>query len=336
MASNNMSPLRNFLNSIKSSVYNISIDGIGNTDINATELFRGFPSIYRITSLNDMNYVTNMHRIFCLSNKLISIPNYNFNTSNVINMRQMFWRCNNLTTVPNFDTSNVTDMYGMFDGCENLTSIPNFDTSNVTNMHSMLSSCNNITTVPNFNTSKVTDMAQMFYMRRIKTVPNFDTSNVTNMNWMFAYAFNLINIPNFNTSKVKDMGYMFYQCGRLDDIPNFDMSNVTKMESMFERTDIINLPVFNWSKVTNMPKAFISSTSFSQASVNNIVTSCSTATKVTNKNWTNIGFNVAAGSKWNTWIRTAPDYMNAVNIGWQNIGDAIKSDMYKEKNYGWR
>lgn len=35
MASNNMSPLRNFLNSIKSSVYNISIDGINSVDKNA-------------------------------------------------------------------------------------------------------------------------------------------------------------------------------------------------------------------------------------------------------------------------------------------------------------
>lgn len=64
MASNNMSPLRNFLNSIKNSVYNISIDGIGNTDINARSLFDTFPNLYRVIILNDMNYVTSMYSMF--------------------------------------------------------------------------------------------------------------------------------------------------------------------------------------------------------------------------------------------------------------------------------
>ena len=205
MASNNMSPLRNFLNSIKNSVYNISIDGINSVDKNASSLFYNFPNLYRAISLNDMNYITDMRLLFFNTRKLSQIPNYNFNTSNVTDMFSMFYDCDNLINIPNFNTSSVTDMSRMFIGCYNLTTVSNLDTSNV-----------------------------------------------------------------------KNMSYMFLQCNNL-----------------------------------------------SQASVNNIVASCSTATKVTNKNWTNIGFNVAEGSQWNTWIRTAPNYMNAVNIGWQNIGDAI-------------
>ena len=66
-------------------------------------------------------------------------------TSEVTDMRRMFWGCNNLTylDLSRFDTSNVTDMSGMFDGCHSLTSLnlSNFDTSNVTSMQSMFQDC---------------------------------------------------------------------------------------------------------------------------------------------------------------------------------------------------
>ena len=309
MASNNMSPLRNFLNSIKNSVYNISIDGIGNTDINASSLFNGFPNLYRTITLNDMNYITNMSKMFNNTKNLSQIPNYNFNTSNVTNISWMFQACYNLTNIPNFDTSKVTNMWYTFSSCSNLTNVPNFNTSNVTYMAWMFFQCYNLITIPNFNTSKVTNMTQMFqHCDNLINVPNFDTSNVTNMSQMFKWCYNLTTIPNFNTSKVIDMYYMFNGCWNLTNIPILNITNLINMSSIFSYCD-----------------------NLSQASVNNIVTSCSTASKVTNKNWTDIGFNVAANSQWNTWIRTAPDYMNAVNIGWQNIGDAIKSDLYKRR-----
>ena len=332
MASSNMSPLRNFLNSIKNSVYNISIDGIGNTDINASSLFNGFPNLYRTITLNDMNYVTDMSRIFNNTKNLSQIPNYNFNTSNVTNMSYMFRSCSNLTTIPNFNTSNVTNMSWMFEACYNLTNIPNFDTSKVTNMWYTFSSCSNLTNVPNFNTSNVTYMGYMFLQcYNLITIPNFNTSKVINMSQMFQYCRNLITIPNFNTSKVTNMSNMFKWCDKLTTIPNFNTSKVTDMSLMFNGCyNLTNIPILNITNLINMSRIFSYCDNLSQASVNNIVTSCSTASKVTNKNWTNIGFNVAEGSKWNTWIRTAPDYMNAVNIGWQNIGDAI-SPAYKRR-----
>ena len=331
MASNNMSPLRNFLNSIKNSVYNISIDGIGNTDINASSLFNGFPNLYRTITLNDMNYVTDMSRIFNNTKNLSQIPNYNFNTSNVTNMSYMFRSCSNLTTIPNFNTSNVTNMSWMFEACYNLTNIPNFDTSKVTNMWYTFSSCSNLTNVPNFNTSNVTYMGYMFLQcYNLITIPNFNTSKVINMSQMFQYCRNLITIPNFNTSKVTNMSNMFKWCDKLTTIPNFNTSKVTDMSLMFNGCyNLTNIPILNITNLINMSRIFSYCSNLSQTSVNNIVASCSTASKVTNKNWTNIGFDVAAGSKWNTWIRTAPDYMNAVNIGWQNIGDAISA--YKRR-----
>ena len=83
-------------------------------------------------------------------------------TSNVTDMSSMFYKCSNLTTVPEFDTSNVANMYNMFNNCKSLTSVPTFDTSNVTNMRSMFQSCSNLTTVPEFDTSNVDNMSGMF------------------------------------------------------------------------------------------------------------------------------------------------------------------------------
>ena len=303
MASNNMSPLRNFLNSIKSSVYNISIDGIGNTDINAGSLFNGFSNLYRVGPLNYTNYINNMSSLFGSCDNLTNISN--FDTSNVTNMSDMFWGIGFSGTsvnIPNFNTSKVVDMSGMFSyfNFRNIT-LPNFNTSNVTNMHSMFFQADTYDKVPNFDTRKVTDMGAMFEMDyTISKIPNFNTSNVISMDYMFMACSNLTSIPNLNMIKVNDTAMMFDYCQNLITVPILNISNVINAYSMFG--DCPNL---------------------SQASVNNIVTFCSTAIKVTNKNWTNIGFNVAADHRYNTWIRTAPDYMNAVNIGWQNIGEAI-------------
>ncbi len=68
----------------------------------------------------------------------------NLDTSNVVDMSNMFCDCSNLTSLDlsNFDTSNVTDMSFMFRDCRNLISLDlsSFDTSNVTDMSGMFRS----------------------------------------------------------------------------------------------------------------------------------------------------------------------------------------------------
>ena len=116
------------------------------------------------------------------------------NTSNVTNMKEMFYTCSVLTSldVSNFDTSKVTNMESMFGSCNSLTSLDlsNFNTSNVTNMSGMFSECTSLTSLDlsNFNTSNVTNMHNMFYGcsgLSSLTLSNFDTSKVTNMVNMF-------------------------------------------------------------------------------------------------------------------------------------------------------
>ena len=68
-------------------------------------------------------------------------------TSNVIAMSNMFYKCPNLTTIPPLDTSNVESMSYMFDVCPNLTTIPPLDTSNVESMSYMFNGCSSLKSI---------------------------------------------------------------------------------------------------------------------------------------------------------------------------------------------
>ena len=97
----------------------------------------------------------------------------------------MFYRCNQLVSVPLFDTSRVREMNGMFNFCSNLISVPSFDTHNVYTMSCMFSGCKNLRSVPMFN---------------------IDNVNVKNMSHMFADCGNL-NQKTINVwSSVYDFG----------------------------------------------------------------------------------------------------------------------------------
>ena len=92
----------------------------------------------------------------------------NLKTSEVTNMRAMFFSCNRLKSidVSHFDTKAVEDMGGMFSNCTNLESInvSHFNTSNVYNMASMFNECQSLTDLDlsNFNTSKAEYLPYMF------------------------------------------------------------------------------------------------------------------------------------------------------------------------------
>jgi len=137
----------------------------------------GFTYTYDITQLDDEVYeysimadsMDNLPTQISFNNKSGLLTVEYLNVDNVTNMSNMFYGCNNLTSldVSNFNTSKVTNMYQMFYGCNDLTSldVSNFDTSKVTDMYAMFASCKNLTSldVSNFDTSKVTNMRSMFY-----------------------------------------------------------------------------------------------------------------------------------------------------------------------------
>ena len=113
--------------------------------------------------------------------RLQKILNYN-TTSNVTNMKGMFYSCGQLTTILSINTSLVTDMSYMFYDCPQLKTIPQFDTSNVTNMSYMFDNCVNLTTIPQLDTRSVTAMAHMFEECR-----HLATIDITHMNITSAF-----------------------------------------------------------------------------------------------------------------------------------------------------
>ena len=181
----------------------------------------------------------------------------NLDTSQVTDMKDMFFGCGRLTTldISSFDTSKVTNMYSMFDGCGSLTTLDlsSFDTSQVTDMTFMFKACVSLTTLDlsSFNTSQVTDMCEMFYVCGSLTtldISSFDTSQVTNMSEMFRECGSLtaLDLSSFNTSQVTDMSNMFDDCGSLRYIyigSGWNTENVEDSGGMFDNCSL--LP--NWN-----------------------------------------------------------------------------------------
>ena len=277
---------------------------------------------------------------------LIFIENLDLlDTSNVTNMQNMFFRCNNLSTLDlsSFNTSNVTNMAGMFAGytvrylhryrvytfddmaLTSIVGLDSFDTSKVTNMGRMFAGCNNLTNID---------------------VSSFNTSNVTDMYYMFAGCSSLTNIDvsNFDTSKVTDMSFMFYECNNLTslDLSSFNTSNVTNMNSMFaayywyehDWTNIevrnhemkltsIDLSSFDTSNVTNMGHMFMGCKHMTSIDLSNFNTS-----KVTNMEYmfaacnklTNINVSSFDTSKVQTF-----GYMFSTNPMWDTSDGSYKA-----------
>ena len=222
----------------------------------------------------------------------------------ITNMYGIFKECSNLVylNLNNLNTSQVTNMYGMCGFCENLKNFSVNDTSNVTDMSDMFSECYNLTVVPNFNTSKVTDMSFMFS----------DTDHLT-------------SIGDYDTSRVTNMCCMF-QSTNLTWVPSIDYINVTDLDSMClgAKIQAFGAPKsYPRNNNVNMSNMFKYCNNLFQNAVNNIVKLCAN-TNAINKNWTNLGFNLTYnGGQFNAYIRTANDYVAAVENGWTNIGPVI-------------
>ena len=94
---------------------------------------------------------TSMASYFSGHNKIIELNIDCLDTSNVTNMRYMFYTCTNLVKVnaSNFNTSNVTNMQAMFRECQKLPilDLKNFDCTNVTNVDLLFGNCKELKTI---------------------------------------------------------------------------------------------------------------------------------------------------------------------------------------------
>ena len=234
-----------------------------------------------------------------LFSQLNSVTTLTFNivpdTHFVKSMEEMFYYCNNLTSLDlrGFDTSNVTNMHGMFQDTpaletitfrDSASDINYFDTSNVTNMYAMFwRTAVTSLDLGFFDTSNVTSMEQMFSEATSLTslnVASFDTSKVTKMNSMFSNnAVTRLDVSSFDTSNVTTMAAMFngcYSLSTLIGVENFDTSNATATGGMFSQCQsLTSLDVsgFDTSNVSYMPRMFCGLNNISTLDVSNFDTS---------------------------------------------------------------
>ena len=146
-------------------------------------------------------FLTSTNFMFYKCHSLISLDFSNFNTKNVINMRNMFYGCNSLLNLnlSNFNTENVINMTNMFCNCYSLVSLDlsSFNTKNVTSMSVMFYHCESLTSI---------------------NLSNFNIQNVINMVYMFSFCYSLTSIDlsifkNLNKN-VKNYD-MFIECHSL-------------------------------------------------------------------------------------------------------------------------
>ena len=150
------------------------------------------------------------------------------------------------------DTSNVTDMKNMFYNCTSLTSIPQLDTSNAANMSYMFGICKSLTSIPQLDTSNAANMENMFYnCTSLTSIPQLDTSNAVNMSYMFKYCSNLtsIKMKNMKVSFDISASTKFTREALLEIITNcFDLTTLNK-------TATLTMGSTNLAKLTDEDKA---------------------------------------------------------------------------------
>lgn len=195
------------------------------------------------------------------------------NTSEVDDMRLMFFSCTSLETLDlsSFNTEKVTTMATMFEKSKNLRSIKlpkGFIGSSVTNLNATFRGCESLTELDlsGSNTENVKDMNEMFYDCKALSkldLTSFKTGQVTTMESMFCGCSTLatLDVSSFNTENVTNMWAMFNSCQSLEslDLSGFNTANVTNMVEMFKKCSSLrslDLSSFNTRKVTAMQSMF--------------------------------------------------------------------------------
>ncbi len=217
---------------------------------------------------------------------------------------------------PVVDVTGITNLNGMFSGCKSLMDVPLLDTSEVTTMASMFSGCTSLIEIPLLNTSKVTNMLNMFLgCNSFTTMPLLDTSKVTDAQQMFYNCISLTEVPLLNLSNVTNMSAMFYKCVKLKTIPSFDLSSITHCTNTFQSCSALeNVPEFNCPNMINVSGMFSGCGSLTEQSLNNILGTCITMTKIAASNKT-LKF-VGLTSEQATTCQGLSNYQAFLDAGW--------------------
>lgn len=189
---------------------------------------------------------------------MISIENIEYlNTSDVINMYEMFGGCSSITSIDlsHFDTSNVLIMDYMFSGCSSLSNInvSQFDTKNVTRMFGMFCGCSSLTNIDisTFDTSEVLVFDQMFSGCQSLTsinISHLNTSNLCSLGGMFqcCYSLQQVNMNGLSFEGDLDISSMFNECSSLNvvEMRDFSVGGRVKAKNLFNGCNSLTSFVF--------------------------------------------------------------------------------------------
>lgn len=191
-------------------------------------------------------------------------------------MKEMFYACGSLVTIPLFDFSGVKHMSGTFRGCSSLKYIPKINTRNVLTMADLFSGCNKLITIPELDMSSVISVDNMFVgCSRLRSLPKMNTSNCTNFNRIFYGCSILVIIEEIDCSSAANLTDAFLNCRILRHIRfrglipiSLKLSNSARLDvdSLMSAinalkdltgttTQTLTLGTMNLAKLTNEQKA---------------------------------------------------------------------------------
>ena len=226
----------------------------------------------------------------------------------------------NLIELPEFDFTNLRSASSFFSSVL-LTKILFKNTQNITSFERFFNYCSNLVDIPEeIDCSSATSLGNMFYYcSNIKKVTLKNTENVTTCATMFQNCTSLEEVDvGAMSSKLTNAGGMFNSCYKLKTAPFFDTSGITggNAGNMFRTCSALeNVPIFNFSSVTNLNGIFGSCLKLTDESLNNILASCISATKITSASFKTLK-QIGLSSTQAETCQTLSNWNDFVSAGW--------------------
>lgn len=121
----------------------------------------------------------------------------------------------------------------------------------------------------------------------------------------------------------EDGSLLFGGANNLTDISDINFSNLTNASSMFRHCyNLANVPAINGTNLYDVTDMFLGCTSLTDASINNILGMCASATNVTNK----LLSSVLDGSLLSRVSSSMSNYQAFINAGWEIYGQLVSDD----------